>query len=210
MSKSLPKSFKLLIFVNIFFVIVSVFISFGFSFFGLGGYPPFAFLGGILLMCSMLLFLAFAVMVVIDLIFGFWLWKKVRFLVLLPLMILVICFFTMTFAGDFGRNLANIRFDKYEKVAAMIQDGSIEIREHYVTFPSGYCHLAFMGGAYVENDDPNDPNNIMIEFRVGSGGFAGHIAYVYSSTGTIDENSHMAKIWPRRKQVKKNWFRAYN
>lgn len=211
-SEPFPKSFKWLIFINITFAIVSVFVAFGFHFFGFGGYPPLAFLGGILLMGSMLLLLAFAAMVGIDLIFGFLLWKKVRFRVLLPLMTLAVGFFMMLWADDFGGSLANSRFDKYfsqyEKVASMIQDGSLQITESYVMLPFGYRHLAFMGRVYVKNDNPKDPNNIMIEFIVGSGGFAGHVAYLYSSTGTIDENTRMAERWRHRRQVKQNWFRA--
>jgi hypothetical protein len=68
-----------------------------------------------------------------------------------------------------------------------------------------YRDLAFLN-VFVEN--PNDPNNIVIEFMVGSAGFPGHTAYLYSSSGTIDENSKIAKRWHNRKKVKDNWFRA--
>jgi len=209
---SLPKSFKWLIFVNVFFVIASIFISFGFSFFGFGGYPPLAFLGGIFLMFSLLSHLSFYAMTGIDLILILYFWKKVRFCILIPLLIIGVGFFAISGTDNLGFNLANSRFDKYfsqyEKIATMVHDGSLPIKEDYVILPSGYRHLGFMSNAYVKNDDPNDPNNTMIEFIVGSGGFAGHVAYLYSSNGTFDNNTRIGKRWPHRKQVKPNWFRS--
>jgi hypothetical protein len=212
MSEALPKSLKRLIIANIIFAVILVSTAFGFSCFGFGGYPPLAALGGICLCGSMLSLPGFVVMVAVDVIFGFLLWKKVGLRILVPLGIFAIAFPAITLADNLGKKLSDSRFDKhfskYEKVAGMITGGSLKIVESHVVLPSGYRDLALFGTVYVNSNDPNDPTNTIIEFMVGSGGFAGHIAYLYSSNGTIAKGSAMARRWHDRKQVRDHWFRA--
>ncbi|HLD34555.1 MAG TPA: hypothetical protein VJB62_01690 [Patescibacteria group bacterium] len=204
-----PKSFKWLIFANIVFAIGLICILFGISFFGFGGYPPFAVLGGISLMSMFYIPFAVIGVFVMDIIFGFRLWKRVGIWVIVPFVIFIVSFPSAVWLGDFGRELADNRFDKYfsqyEQAALMIKDGSIPITEDkIILLPSGYRNLASYNRVFVEKDG----NNVVIEFMVGSGGFAGHVAYLYSSYGIIAEGSYMAKRWPRRTKVKENWFRA--
>lgn len=208
---TLPKSFKWLVYANIILIVCTVFVGFGFPFFAFGGYPPFAVLGGFCLLILMLLFIGLVLIFIIDLIFSILLWKKIRFRVLFLFGILIAGYSVFILADNLGRKLANSRFDKnitrYEKVVAMIKDGSLEITENQPLLPSGYGDLASF--VYIKKGSDNDPNNIVIEFMVGSAGFVGHTSYLYSSSGIIEENSKMAIRWKRRKQVKNNWFRAY-
>jgi hypothetical protein len=211
----IPKSFKWLMWINIGLALVLPISQSGAQFFCFGGYPLLSVpLGFIFLICSVFSVLALYIMVCVDIFFVFRLWKIVKARVFIPFAVLAIGFFASALLGNFAHDLSENRFykysDQYERVVAMIKDGTLPSKETSVFLPSGYRHLTCMGLISVYKKNSNDVNDLAVEFMVGSGGFAGHTAYLYSSSGTIAENSFLYKHWRTRTQVKERWFRVSN
>jgi hypothetical protein len=203
----IPKSFKWLIWINIGVAVLQPITIFGFQFFCYGGCPLLTIpLGFIFLFGSMFSVLAFYAMICVDIFFVFRLWKSIKTRVFIPFGILAIGLFAGILSDSFARKLDENHFlkyfDQYENIVSMIKNGNIPSTTG--SLPFEYWHLA----PIVMIGDSNDPNSFNIVFIVGSAGFAGHTAYIYSNSGIIAKDSQLDKNWRNRKQVKEHWFRA--
>lgn len=199
------RTLKLLIIINVCLAAVFVVQQFGINCFCFGGYPPLAILGGIFLMLMPFLLLVFLLVIGFDLYYIFRLWPIARSRSLLPLGILITGIGVGICSGGIGHKIAFSYFDRhYEEYSAAVNFIMQSDNVKAAALPSRYEHLTFMGHVIAQEGESMGEKNIVLEFMVGSGGFAGHTAYLYSSSGQIAENSPVARRWPHRTKVRDN------
>jgi hypothetical protein len=129
-------------------------------------------------------------------------WRQERWRTLIPV---ASCALAVIVAPVVGRLIGQLMFHRslphYEAIIRQIESGNIPVTAELRRIPQAEGSLAYAVLAQRTNDV------LSVEFLTGAGFPVKHSGYLYCSSGTVEKGSFIDSRWPKRREVRRFWYR---
>jgi len=200
-----------LVFAGLFFICFWIFRFFAF---GVFVNPIGLIFSGFCMYCASIQLVSTPALLIVNIYGIFKYWSKYKLVTLVPFLIIGI-----TVAGLFvldTNEMSMKRFEKYlpdyEAFVKMAEQEYKHSDWKMMPMPKEYKRLGYRADIFYDKPaSDNEPNTMFVLFLVGSAGFAGHTAFLYSSNSNMpcsNDETWQNRMRSRSQRINEHWFRV--